>query len=315
MYDKRLDAIIKTTELGSFSKAAQALGYTIPALVKQVNGFEQQTGIVVFNRSNKGVVPTPAGCRLVEDARDIVERSDRAIERALKSQNQRDDVVRVGISLYQSGQHILKLIQTMYLNGVNLRMQFVPVADTYESYKRTVEHFGEDIDVLPSTRLAPADESNCNMVVLGNPFLCLNVGLDDELAKRESVAVADLANRCVLVPERGNAYTDFAREEIAAGAPGVELVEFPYYDMEVFDRCAMGDEVLLSKELWRGIHPLLATVDVRWSRTIPYCLYYSMDPSPAVQEFVQAAAELASDKAWIGKPGFAESTPVTTSTV
>ena len=34
MYDKRLDAIIKTAELGSFSKAAQALGYTVPALGK-----------------------------------------------------------------------------------------------------------------------------------------------------------------------------------------------------------------------------------------------------------------------------------------
>ena len=292
MYDKRLDAVIKTAELGSFSKAAKALGYTVPALVKQVNGFEHEIGVTVFERSNKGVGLTRAGRMLVDDAREIVERSNRAVKRAARSQRQDDNLVRVGVSLYQSGQPILKLCQDLYLNGVDLRIQFVPVADTYESYLHTVRHFGEDVDVLPSTRLSPADERDCNLAVIGNPFICLNVALGDELAGRDVVDVEDLAGRRVLVPKRGNAYTDSARNEIAEKAPGVEFSEFDYYDMPVFDRCAMGNEVLLSKEIWRGIHPLLATVDVRWGKTIPYCLYYSKDPSPAVQKFVQAAVDL-----------------------
>ena len=292
MYDKRLDAVIETAEAGSFSKAAKALGYTVPALVKQVNGFEQEVGVTVFEWSNKGVELTPAGRMLVEDARDIVERSKRAVERAAWAQGRDDGVVRVGISLYQSGQPVLKLCQDLYLNGIDLRIQFVPVADTYDSYRHTIEHFGDEIDVLPSTRFAPEDERNCNMIVLGNPFLCLNVALSDELAGRDEVGIEELAGRRVLVPRRGNAYTDAARDEIAERAPGVEFVEFPYYDMAVFDRCAMGNEVLLSKEIWRGIHPLLATVNVRWGKTIPYCLYYSKDPSPAVRRFVEAALDL-----------------------
>ncbi|MBQ9000878.1 MAG: LysR family transcriptional regulator [Eggerthellaceae bacterium] len=293
MYDKRLDAIIKTAELGSFSKAANALGYTIPALVKQVNGLEQQTGVIVFERSNKGVNLTPAGRTLVEGARDIVERSNRVVKRARQRQDQDDGLVRVGVSLYQSGQPVLKLCQDLYLNGVDLRIQFVPVADTHESYLYTIEHFGDDIDVLPSTRLAPEDERNCSMIVLGNPFLCLNVALGDELASRDSVNVEELAGRRLLVPKPGNPYTDSARNEIAERAPGAEFSEFPFYTMEVFDRCAMGDEVLLSKEIWRGSHPLLATVSVNWSQTIPYCLYHAKEPSPAVRKFVQAADKLA----------------------
>ena len=295
MYDKRLDAIIETAELGSFSKAAKALGYTVPALVKQVNGFEQETGITVFERSNKGVGLTPAGRVFVEDARDIVERSNRAIEKATRSQRRDEGLVRIGVSLYQSGQPVLKLCQDLYLNGLDLRIQFVPVADTHESYLHTITHFGDEVDVLPSTRLAAEDERNCNLAIIGNPFLCLNVALDDELAGRDTVDVEELAGRRVLVPKRGNVYTDSARDEIAEMAPGVKFVEFPYYDITVFDRCAMGSEVLLSKEIWSGIHPLLATVNVRWSKTIPYCLYYSKDPSPAVQKFVQAAVDLTSN--------------------
>ena len=296
MYDKRLDAVLKAADLGSFSKAARELGYTIPALIKQVNGLESQLGITVFERSNKGLELTAAGRVLVEDARGIVERCERAVERALRRQAQDDSLVRVGISLYQSGQPVLKLCQDLYLRGIDLRIQFVPVADTHESYLHTIRHFGDEVDVLPSTRLTAEDEQNCNIAILGNPFLCLNVALDDELARRESVELEELAGRRVLVQKHGNTYIDAARAEIAEKAPGVEFVEFPYYDMSVFDRCAMGDEVLLSKEIWRDSHPLLATVDVHWSKTIPYCLYYSKEPTPATLMFIEAARQLQADQ-------------------
>ena len=296
MYDKRLDAVLKAADLGSFSKAARELGYTIPALIKQVNGLESQLGITVFERSNKGLELTAAGRVLVEDARGIVERCERAVERALRRQAQDDSLVRVGISLYQSGQPVLKLCQDLYLRGIDLRIQFVPVADTHESYLHTIRHFGDEVDVLPSTRLTAEDEQNCNIAILGNPFLCLNVALDDELARRESVELEELAGRRVLVQKHGNTYIDAARAEIAEKAPGVEFVEFPYYDMSVFDRCAMGDEVLLSKEIWRDSHPLLATVDVHWSKTIPYCLYCSKEPTPATLMFIEAARQLQADQ-------------------
>lgn len=292
MYDKRLDALIATADLGSFSRAAKALGYTIPALSKQVNGLEQELGITVFERSNKGVELTPAGRMLVEDARDIVERCNRAVKRATWSQNQESDIVRVGISLYHTGQPVLKLCQDLYMKGLDLRIQFVPVADTHESYLYTIKHFGDEVDVLPSTRLPTEDERDCNLTIIGNPFICLNVALDDELANRGTVDVEELEGRSMLVPKRGNAYTDSARDEITEKARGVEFIEFPYYDMTIFDRCAMGNEVLLSKEIWRGIHPLLATVSVRWGKTIPYCLYYSKNPTPATQKFIEAAQQL-----------------------
>ena len=239
---------------------------------------------------------TAAGRTLVDDAREIVERCERAVERARCRQAQDNNLVRVGVSLYQSGQPVLKLCQDLYLRGIDLRIQFVPVADTHESYVHVISHLGDEVDILPSTRLPAEDERNCNMAILGNPFLCLNVALGDELAERESVALEDLAGRRVLVQKQGNPYIDAARTEIAEKAPGVEFIEFPYYDMTVFDRCAMSDEVLLSKEIWRGSHPLLATVDVHWSKTIPYCLYYSKEPAPATLMFIEAAQQLQAEQ-------------------
>ena len=123
--------------------------------------------------------------------------------------------------------------------------------------------------------------------ILGNPFICLMVPFNDELAKYDTVNVSDLSGRRIHVPARGNTYIDSARAEIAEGAHGVEFVEFPFYTMEVFDACANQGDILLSKEIWRDVYPLLKTVNVIWSRTIPYCLYYTKNPRPAVMRFVE----------------------------
>lgn len=292
MYDKRLDAIIKTAELGSFSKAAQALGFSVPALVKQVNGFESQTGITIFVRSNKGVQLTAGGKQLVSDARSIIAQCDQAMKNARKAQSQADNLVRVGISLYQSGQRMLELCQRLYMNETSFSIQFVPIGDTFEAYKNVVESFEERIDLFGSTYLAEVDETMCSIEVIANPRLCIAVPLNDPLIIKEPLSLGDLAGRRIHVPQYGNPYVDAARDEIERMAPNVEFVEFRYYDISVFDECARLGDLLLSKDIWNGVHPLMSNLNVLWDKTEPYCLYFSKKPRPAVAEFAAALKEL-----------------------
>lgn len=69
MYDRRLEAVVAAAELGSFSKAAAKLHLSTPSLAKQIDTFEAEHGIALFERSHHGVSLTPAGVSLVEDAR------------------------------------------------------------------------------------------------------------------------------------------------------------------------------------------------------------------------------------------------------
>ena len=82
MYDRRLDAIVAATELGSFSKAAEKLNISTPALVKQVTTFEGEHGLTLFTRSHTGVQATEAGESIAEDARRIIAESSAALWRA-----------------------------------------------------------------------------------------------------------------------------------------------------------------------------------------------------------------------------------------
>ena len=292
MYDKRLDAIVKAAELGSFSKAAQVMDYSVPALIKQISSFEAQMGITIFERSNKGVILTATGKEFIEDAKDLILRSNQILEKATKHQSMSDNLVRVGVSLYQSGQRILELCQNLYLRGTDLIIQFVPVGDTYESYKYTIEHLGEEVDVFGSTRLDEDDERHANLAIVGNPNLCIGASLKDELAAFDSIEVSALAGRRIHIQRRGNPYIDSARAEISEQAIGVEFIEFPRYTLSVFDTCANSGDLLLTKEIWRGVHPLLKTIDVKWNRTMPYCLYYAKEPRPAALKFISSMKAL-----------------------
>ena len=67
-----LHAFISVTETGSFSKAAQQLFITQPAVSKRVSSLEQSLNTTLFDRIGKRVQLTEAGIALLPSARRII---------------------------------------------------------------------------------------------------------------------------------------------------------------------------------------------------------------------------------------------------
>ena len=76
-----MDAVIAAARTGSFAKAGRLLHMSTPAVAKQVNTFEKEYGLMLFERSRSGVTPTKAGREFVEDARMIVRQYEEIIRR------------------------------------------------------------------------------------------------------------------------------------------------------------------------------------------------------------------------------------------
>lgn len=64
-------AFLVTAEEGSLSAAARALGMAQPTLGRQVDGLEQELGIVLFERVGRGLTLTPSGLELLEHVREM----------------------------------------------------------------------------------------------------------------------------------------------------------------------------------------------------------------------------------------------------
>lgn len=73
---------IAVAEEGSFVRAARRLKISQPSLSTQIQDLEREIGVVLLDRSPKGVRVTPAGAALLREARATVENAERAIATA-----------------------------------------------------------------------------------------------------------------------------------------------------------------------------------------------------------------------------------------
>ena len=76
-------AFLVTAEEGSLSAAARALGMAQPTLGRQVDGLEQELGIVLFERVGRGLQLTPGGLELLDHVRVMGDAAGRVSMSAL----------------------------------------------------------------------------------------------------------------------------------------------------------------------------------------------------------------------------------------
>lgn len=76
----QLRYFVRVAELGSFTRAAAALGVAQPALSRQVRLLELELRQTLLRRTGRGAVPTEAGSVLLEHGRGILHQIERARE-------------------------------------------------------------------------------------------------------------------------------------------------------------------------------------------------------------------------------------------
>jgi DNA-binding transcriptional LysR family regulator len=93
-----LRMFVTVSRMGGFSRAAEAMNLSQPAISKGVRDFELQVGCRLLNRSQKGVVPTSEGLALLKYAEDLFA-AERAAEEMLSARRDLNNgSLRIGAS-------------------------------------------------------------------------------------------------------------------------------------------------------------------------------------------------------------------------
>lgn len=95
MESKKLEALLMAVDLGSFTKAAEVLGYTQSGLTHMMNSLEKEVGFTLLERGRSGVRLTEEGERIAPAVREFLQanaRLDSLIEQVASSQS---EVIRV----------------------------------------------------------------------------------------------------------------------------------------------------------------------------------------------------------------------------
>ena len=293
MYDRRLDAVIAAAELGSFARAGRQLHISTPAVVKQVNTFEQEYGLTLFDRSRSGVRPTAAGEGFVADALPIIDRCREILRRARNRAESASAPVRLGVSMLRSGRRVLDLWQRDAGRHPQIRLELVSMPDDCQSIDDIIVHLGERIDMISTAFDAESWHGVCNTLALDVEPLCIAVPREHRLARLPRVTLDDLAGERVHIIRRHHGGNDRARDMLEQHS-GIDLIDIDHYDLDVFNQCAQIGDLLNTKPMWDGVHPQLVNVAVDWPEPVElsYGLLYALHPEPQVRDFVERIREL-----------------------
>jgi DNA-binding transcriptional LysR family regulator len=101
---RHLRYFLAVAEELNFSRAAERLHIAQPALSAQIRSLETQLGTELFSRTTRKVDLTPAGELLLADAREIVERADRAAAKVAAAARGDRGTLRVAFAAHGAGE-------------------------------------------------------------------------------------------------------------------------------------------------------------------------------------------------------------------
>lgn len=294
MFDSQLNTFVMVADEGSFSKAAEKLFISTTAVIKQINTLEEDTGPKLFNRSYKGVSLTESGKSFYGDAKYIIKYLNDSIARAESVMGFGDNNIRVGTSIMTPGHLLLELWPNIHNLYPELKFKLVSFENTPENAREILLNLGQNIDVVAGifddTFL---DYRQCEALEVSRVKFCCAVPVHHKLAEKDRLTIDDLKGEDFMVIKKGwSSYVDKLREDLKNNYPEINVIDFPFYNVEVFNQCESDNNILLTIEYWKNVHPLMKVIPVEWDYTIPYGFLHSPEPSPQVEAFLKAVIKI-----------------------
>lgn len=294
MLNSNLKAFVRVAECGSFTKAAESLYLSPTAVMKQINALEKHLDLILLERSPAGVRLTAAGEVIYQDAKFLLDYSRRSIANARQKMETDSRTFCVGTSMLNPARPFMELWYQVSREFPNYKLHLVPYEDNHEGILAEIARLGEKFDFLIGVCDSRRWLDQCNMFPLGRyPKMCA-VSREHRLAGKECLELSDLYGETLMMVAEGDSGTnDFIRNDLRRNHPAIRLEDTPhFYDIYVFNRCAETENVLLTLECWKDVHPALVTIPVQWSYSIPYGLLYALHPREDVKRFVETVKDL-----------------------
>ena len=233
----RYRAFLKVVEVGSYTRAAEILGYTQPALSQMIASLEKEIGITLLYRSRYGVRMTPEGEHLFPDIQKTVQQYDDLRRKEDEIKGLDSGIVRIGTVSSVSCHWLPGMIQKFWETYPNVQL---------------VLHQGDYTSICDWVQTGTADFGFANpaaakglevQALWSDPFVAV-LPKTHPLAQKDSVSLKDLAAEPYLMLEEG-CYSEpmeaFRREGIT---PNVRLTMHDDYSILSMVEQGLGYSIL-----------------------------------------------------------------------
>ncbi|WP_328327946.1 LysR substrate-binding domain-containing protein [Kribbella sp. NBC_00382] len=184
---RTLNYFVAVAEELHFGRAAARLAMTQPPLSRAIKQLETDLGAVLLTRSPAGVTLTPAGSALYDETRLLLKQLDQLRSRvAIAAGADTITIGTLGDSVEQAGPDLIAAFREQH-PGITVRIHEADFTDPTIGLRTGL------VDVA-ITR-SPFDDTGIATQVLRSDPVGAVLRTDDPLADRESLTLADLADR------------------------------------------------------------------------------------------------------------------------
>jgi DNA-binding transcriptional LysR family regulator len=208
---------------GSFTAAAQSLGYTQSAISRQVAGLEEAAGTPLFERTARGVRPTTAGDVLLERAGTVLDEVDAAQQELAGMAEPATGPLRVGAFPTAVAALVPRAMAALRKRQPGVRIS-LREGGTPTQLKR-LSSGSVDVAVigfLPGGQVT-RDRRISLEPLIDDPLL-LAVGSEHPLARRRTVDLDDLAGESWIAASTDASDTMIGAWQWADWRPRVDLI-------------------------------------------------------------------------------------------
>ena len=292
MYNTQLDAFIKVADSGSFSKAAETMYISAPAIIQQINLLETSCGVKLFVRSNHGVKLTPAGRSLYEDAKTLIRLSQDALNKARRLAESSENTVRIGTSLLYKCRLLPNLWTLVNEKYPELKIEILSMTE-YQNRGEVFSALGVQFDLFEGIYGSAGWDGMCQFLELERTPICCAVSKNHRLAGMKKLTMQDLNGEYIVMPIEGvSKEIDDFRNHIRNQYPTVQIVDSKRYDLDTFTLCEVNGYILITQPVYTDIHNNLVTIPLEIDCTLPYGLMYAKETTVATQKFICAIKEI-----------------------
>jgi DNA-binding transcriptional LysR family regulator len=207
---RRLLTFREVARRGSFSRAAEALALSQPAVSQQVSALERELGTALLVRGRAGTVPTPAGELLLVHADALAARldlADRQMDALVSGQRQ---ALRVGA--FPSALATIVPAAAQALRARETELEIAIQEGTVDELVRAVQSGRLDAAVCFQDAAAPhRDHDGLRRTDLVEEPMLAILAATHPLAARKRIALRDLADEPWMAPSTEGLLVDACR--------------------------------------------------------------------------------------------------------
>ena len=206
---KNLITFIHVAELGSFTKAAEQLGYSQPSISFQIKQLEEELGCLLFERINHTITLTEKGHELVYCAHQI-----RALTDSFKESVAENDECSGHIHIVTPDSVCEEMINSHYIDFHN---RYPDISIRFSTGDSAVmldmlDHNEADVIITLDNHLYNKDYIIAKEQQLSMHFVTAR---NSKFANRKNLSIKDIINEPFILTEHGQGYRPVFDRELA----------------------------------------------------------------------------------------------------